>query len=93
MGDNVPKKTCYFRREISGRLFESLFGMEQWNVFNEGKVPEHFLIQKHWDSINADRIISEQLNFDRLEVKAIFDALQQDAESGGWLHLIPSFNE
>lgn len=34
-------------------------------------------------------IISEKLNFDRLENEARFNA-SQEVESGGWLHLIPS---
>ena len=64
---------------------------EQWTLLNVDKVPENLSIQKQWDVINVERIIAENLNFERLEDKARFRALKE-IESGGWLRSIPSSN-
>ncbi len=65
--------------------------IEAWNALNIDKMPDDPSTQKHWDSINVERIISENLNFESLDDKARYIALQEK-ESGGWLHLIPSSN-
>lgn len=65
--------------------------MERWNSINIDKTPDNQSIQKSWDSINIERIISEELKFESIKDLAHFKALQEP-ESSGWLQVIPSSN-
>lgn len=64
--------------------------LEYWKIFNN-RMPEFASIQKHWDNINIERVISEEIHFSSPKDIARFKALQEP-ESGGWLHIIPSNN-
>lgn len=65
--------------------------LDCWKHLNDEVMPTNMIYQSNWDSINTNRIITEDLNFESESDKARLRALQEP-ESGAWLHVTPSNN-